>query len=151
MSNRREDETDRTRKKKAVRKKSSSRKGINKIITPSRSGDDPLSPQGVAEDSKFSKATKGQDNNQSIRPPDEIEDLEVLNEAINFQMALDGVTSHKESDNPENFIRRDHGASELPRFMWRHNNKHRMYWDLLVILLVIYNCVMIPLTFAMPG
>ena len=34
--------------------------------------------------------------------------------------------------------------------MWRHNNKYRMYWDLLVIILVVYNSVMIPLSFAKP-
>ena len=47
--------------------------------------------------------------------------------------------------------RKDMNTFEVPRLMWRHNNKYRMWWDLLVIILVIYNCVMIPLSFAKPG
>eukprot|EP00347_Sterkiella_histriomuscorum_P005402 403356751 len=36
----------------------------------------------------------------------------------------------------------------LPRFMIRHNGKFRMRWDLLVILLTLYNCLAIPFNVA---
>lgn len=37
---------------------------------------------------------------------------------------------------------------ELPRLMWRHDSKFRMKWDLGVMLLALYNCIMIPVNVA---
>ena len=34
--------------------------------------------------------------------------------------------------------------------IYSHSNKYRMRWDLLIIFLALYNCVMIPLSIAMP-
>ena len=39
---------------------------------------------------------------------------------------------------------------EYPPLIYSHSNKYRMRWDLLIIFLALYNCVMIPLSIAMP-
>lgn len=44
--------------------------------------------------------------------------------------------------------RKDLMTIKIPRFMWRLNNKYRMNWDLLIIILALYNCIMIPLALA---
>jgi len=38
--------------------------------------------------------------------------------------------------------------AQVPPLMWRQNDTLRMNWDLLVIFLAIYNCIMIPLSLA---
>ena len=47
-------------------------------------------------------------------------------------------------------IYRDTTANELPRFMIHHNDPRRLNWDLVIIVLAVYNCIAIPLnlTFA---
>ena len=47
-------------------------------------------------------------------------------------------------------IERMNKVVEIPKYMWRHNNKVRMNWDLLIILLALYNCIMIPFNVAFP-
>ena len=44
--------------------------------------------------------------------------------------------------------RKDAVLDVVPAFMWRQNNKYRMNWDLLIIILALYNCIMIPLALA---
>ena len=40
---------------------------------------------------------------------------------------------------------------KLERFIIRHNSKFRMRWDLFIIVLVLYNCVLIPFQLAFSG
>lgn len=41
---------------------------------------------------------------------------------------------------------------KIPRCMCRHNQKAKLRWDLFIIFLALYNCVMIPFEFAFaPG
>jgi hypothetical protein len=71
----------------------------------------------------------------------------VMDEEIIFE---DINCHHHVDSNQEFFERKDMDSIQLPRFIYSHNNKHRMRWDLIIIFLAIYNCVMIPLSIAMP-
>ena len=40
---------------------------------------------------------------------------------------------------------------QLPRLMWHHDSRFRMQWDLFVMVLALYNCIMIPYNVAFQG
>lgn len=44
--------------------------------------------------------------------------------------------------------RKDMMTVKIPPLIWRQTNKFRMNWDLLIIVLALYNCIMIPLGLA---
>ena len=66
-------------------------------------------------------------------------------------MNIEFDAKHKANEFVRTFERKEIEKKVIvPKYMWRHNNKIRMNWDLLVIMLALYNCVMIPFNVAFP-
>lgn len=72
---------------------------------------------------------------------------QILNKEIIFEHA----ESSKFSDHKITAVRAEATIKqELPKYMFHHNNKWRMRWDLFIIVLALYNCISIPLNVAFP-
>lgn len=61
-------------------------------------------------------------------------------------MALNEVqkAEDQEKENEDKLVIADSQDPALPRFIFRHDGKFRMRWDLLVIIFTLYNCVYLP-------
>lgn len=76
-----------------------------------------------------------------------INEENIMNIQIDFNEFLE---EEKNQGIDYKIIYRDTTANELPRFMIHHNDPRRLNWDLVIIILAVYNCIAIPLnlTFA---
>lgn len=72
--------------------------------------------------------------------------MEILEEEIIFE----DINGPLVNDQEEFYERKDVDSVSYPPFIYSHSNKYRMRWDLLIIFLAIYNCVMTPIGIAMP-
>ena len=66
----------------------------------------------------------------------------ILHQVIDFDQVLE---EEKDQGLDYKIIYRDNAINQLPRFMMHHNDPRRLNWDLLIIFLAVYNCIMIPL------
>ena len=79
---------------------------------------------------------------------DTSEEDDILNRQIDFNKISPG---EQEDNFYSDLLMQRKGidmTKKLARFMWRQNNPHRMNWDLLIIFLALYNCILIPLNLA---
>lgn len=54
----------------------------------------------------------------------------------------------EEADNEQEIIENNLGvkqAKPIPWYIVRYDNRFRVYWDLFIILLAVYNCILIPI------
>ena len=72
---------------------------------------------------------------------------DIMNQMIDFN---DFLEEEKNKGLDYKIVYRDTTINELPKFMIHHNDPRRLNWDLAIIFLAVYNCIMIPLnlTFA---
>ena len=73
---------------------------------------------------------------------------EILDQVIDFGGDEEDQLDDEENKYMELLMQRDTKEVQMPCLMWSVNNNRRMHWDLLVIFLALYNCVMIPLNVA---
>jgi len=79
----------------------------------------------------------------------ESDDDEILNLQIKFGDETEEQNAKNESQYDDLLMQRKEGHRvAYPYLMVSVNNKMRMNWDLLIIMLALYNCVMIPLNVA---
>lgn len=79
---------------------------------------------------------------------DDSDSSEILEQAIDFGGEDPDQVDDEENKYMELLMQRDSKEVKMPCLMWSVNNNRRMNWDLLVIFLALYNCVMIPLNVA---
>jgi len=73
---------------------------------------------------------------------------EILDQVIDFGGDEIDQLDDQQNKYMELLMQRDSKEVKMPCLMWSVNNNRRMNWDLLVIFLALYNCVMIPLNVA---
>jgi hypothetical protein len=78
----------------------------------------------------------------------ESDDDEILNLQIKFGDETEEQNAKNESQYDDLLMQRKEGHVAQPYLMVSVNNNMRMNWDLLIIMLALYNCVMIPLNVA---
>ena len=76
-------------------------------------------------------------------------DSDILRQKINFEPSE--KLRHSDTSTVVKMKRASKSKTHVPKYMWRHNNKLRMNWDLFIILLALYNCILIPFNVAFPS